>query len=183
MDDYFKLVQSDIHLSITDVSIHWPKNATPEACHNVYNQLVSSRLSQQLNDASLLIGRILELQESPANLSWPAWAVERNTDALQRAARAKSDMATGWGSCKRWSWTTKFEERVTPAIASLHRYVTRGRGQDSQELELYFKEARRAFLDLAVAVEMTLGDILDILDKKEALASLTADMESLKLGG
>ncbi|KAL2134842.1 hypothetical protein VTI74DRAFT_10648 [Chaetomium olivicolor] len=185
VEDYLKLVQDDIPDAIVKISTHATGSSTQEGSRDLYNQLVSSRLSERLNDASLLIGRISELQPGP----WPAWAVKKNTDALQRAAVATYNLGFRTKAWEDYEWrgATRLKAKVIPAIASLCQCVTKG---DKQELELNLQKARQAFLDLAVGVEMILGHILDedgaqkrrdVEANQAGLASLTIKMEGIKL--
>jgi hypothetical protein len=82
VDDYLKLVQGDIPNAIVEISTHKARSSIPGDSRDFYDQVVSSRLSERLNDASLLLSKISEIQSQPRL----AWVVDAY--ALQRAAEA-----------------------------------------------------------------------------------------------
>ncbi|RYO82165.1 hypothetical protein DL764_009650 [Monosporascus ibericus] len=186
VEDYLKLVQGDIPDAIVKISTNRARSSTQDVSRDLYNQVVSSCLSERLSDASLLIGKISELQPEPR----PAWAVKKNADSLQRAAEATHNLglcAKDWNDYA-WRGATRLKAKVIPAIASLRQCVSKGR---KQEQEFNLQRARRVFLDLAVGVETTLGHILGEDEarkrrkKEEAkqaeLGLLTVNMGRLKL--
>ncbi len=141
-----------------------------QGAHDLYNQVISSGLPERLNDASLLFWRISHLQAEDWRRS--EWAVNKNTKAIHRAAQEtlKICMQSGWATVPR------FREHVVPVIQSLRQCMTGG--------PFDLKRTSQAFLDLAVAVETTLGDILEEEEKAKqaAMAQLAAGMEALGLG-
>jgi hypothetical protein len=135
-----------------------------------YNQVISSGLSERLNDASLLFWKIYD---SRAKDWWrDEWAVNKNTEAIRQAAQETLEI------CMRSEWATvpRFRKYVFPLIQSLRQCVAGGL--------LDLERTSQAFLDLAVAVETMLGDILEEKEKvkQAAMARLAADMGALGLG-
>jgi hypothetical protein len=180
-----ELVVNDIPDAIKKIATDCrARSPVPEDYLGLWDQAVSSCLSERLNDASLLLGKISELQLR----QWPEMATQRNADALQRAAAATRRLylcAKDWEKDYAWLEAAMLKAKVIPAIVSLCQCVTKGRGQ---ELQLNLQKAKGVFLDLAVDVETILGYLVDddeAREKAEAdgaeLESLTANIGGLKL--
>ncbi len=152
--------------ALSFIFAHTPKRSQG----GFYDQAISNRLPERLNDASLLLWQVAvsELKD-----------VGKNSDAIQHAAEETHKICAhdGWGTVPR------LKKNCEPAISGLYRCVAL-----RQKTKLNVEQASRAFLDLAVAVEMTLGDILEEenMDKEETsqvcLESLTDNMRGLGLG-
>lgn len=135
-----------------------------------YNLVISSGLSERLNDASLLFWKIYDLRAKDWRRS--EWAVNKNTEAIRQAAQETLEI------CMRSEWDTvpRFRKYVSPLIQSLRQCVAGGL--------LDLERTSQAFLDVAVAVETMLGDILEEKEKvkQAAMARLAAGMGALGLG-
>ncbi len=141
-----------------------------QGSHDLYNQVISSGLPEKLNDASLLFWRISHLRAEDWRRS--EWAVNKNTKAIHRAAQETLKICVRSG----WATVPRFREHVVPVIQSLRQCVT--------ERPFDLKRTSQAFLDLAVAVETMLGDILEEKEKAKqaAMARLAAGIGALGLG-
>ena len=176
---------SDIHGGISKIGSRRATGSTQNDQGNLYKLVVSTRLSEQLNNASLLIAKISELQTLPG----PGWAVRKNANALQQAAEATLEMSVLAGDWEDddWQGATRLKVKVLAATKGLAKCVIKGR-----KLTLDLSKARRVFLSLAVGIERTLGHILDeeetqkIREKEEAdqaeLASLAVHLGDLRIG-
>lgn len=138
-----------------------PQSPALEGTLDLYDQVISIGFSELLNDASLLLDKIFKHHGTSK------CKLQRDTDALRKAAEATRDLANlcanEWEDYA-WCRATRLKVKIVPAIKSL---LTSIKGR-KKTLKLDFEDARQIFLNLAVGVETTLGHIVSENEDYEA---------------
>lgn len=172
-----RTIITSISGSVGDASL---TNSRPAG---IYDGLLGSSLSEQCNDASLVLRTMLRLK----GIGWPQYFDKKNGDVLRQAA-SDTLLLTGqrWDS-QGWFGNRRLKITVQDGIASVGRCVTTTGGK-GPELALDLNLACAAFLKLAEALEVLLWDLLR-LESSEGVALPTGrdatpvDPLAYKLGG
>jgi hypothetical protein len=118
-----------------------------------YDGLLESGLSEQYNDASLILRKMSKLK----GMGWPERFDEVNGCALQRAAAETLRFAEQCWDRRGWFGSARLRATVLGGIASVSLCITTTRGQYP---ELDLGHASATFLDTAEALEVMLWDLL-----------------------